>query len=320
MTYAPSIHHRRSIRLPGHDYARPGLYFVTLCTADRRPLFGTVVNGRMALNDAGRVVREEWQRSAAIRSEIELDEWIVMPDHFHAIARIRKAGDPPVAPTIRATGAAPRSLGALIAGFKSASGRRINDLRQTPGVPVWHRDYYDIIIRDAAALANIRAYIRFNPQNYQAVMAGGEPKFLGDRGLLARPKLGFLASRGAVSPHGELALRAGEAILSGFLSPMERKVFEAGLTHKTPLIWVKPWALEESTDTPVLREAVAKGRLLILSPFEAGITTPSARRAVWCNEYVLAHSQRVIVGHLNPDGMLACILSEADPGKELVFL
>ncbi len=92
------------------------------------------------------------------------------------------------------------SLGALIAGFKSASGRRINDLRQTPGVPVWHRDYYDIIIRDAAALANIRAYIRFN------------------------------------------------------------------------------------------------------------------------NEYVLAHSQRVVVGHLTPDGMLACILSEADPGKELVFL
>ena len=43
-----SIHHRRSIRLRGHDYARPGLYFVTLCTADRRPLFGTVVNDRMA--------------------------------------------------------------------------------------------------------------------------------------------------------------------------------------------------------------------------------------------------------------------------------
>ena len=88
MPYDPSIHHRRSIRLRGHDYASPGLYFVTLCKADRRPIFGTIVNGRMALTDAGRVVREEWPRSAVIRREIELDEWVVMPNHFHAIARI----------------------------------------------------------------------------------------------------------------------------------------------------------------------------------------------------------------------------------------
>jgi len=52
-TFDPAIHHRRSIRMRGHDYAQPGWYFVTVCVQGRRPLFGTVVNGRMALADAG---------------------------------------------------------------------------------------------------------------------------------------------------------------------------------------------------------------------------------------------------------------------------
>jgi hypothetical protein len=60
MIYNPAIHHRRSIRLRGYDYAQPGWYFVTICVQDRRPLFGTVVNGRMALTDAGRMVRDVW--------------------------------------------------------------------------------------------------------------------------------------------------------------------------------------------------------------------------------------------------------------------
>ena len=63
MTYDPAIHHRRSIRLRGYDYAQPGWYFVTICVQDRRPLFGTVVNGRMALTDAGRMVRDVWNAS-----------------------------------------------------------------------------------------------------------------------------------------------------------------------------------------------------------------------------------------------------------------
>jgi len=59
--------------------------------------------------------------------------------------------------------------------------------------------------------------------------------------------------------------------------------------------------------------------LLVLSPFEKS-TAPSMRRALWCNEYVIAQCQRLVVGHLNPEGMLSCILSEADPDKQLVYL
>ena len=60
--------------------------------------------------------------------------------------------------------------------------------------------------------------------------------------------------------------------------------------------------------------------MLVLSPFDPALDAPNARRAVWCNEYVLAHCDRAVVGHLNPDGMLACILHEADPDLEVARL
>jgi hypothetical protein len=117
-----------------------------------------------------------------------------------------------------------------------------------------------------------------------------------------------------------MPLKVGEAILSGFLSPMESAVFKAGVAHGTPLIWVKPWRLQDGADTPPIRRALEDGRLLILSPFDDAAEAPSARRAVWCNQYVLAHCNRMVVGHLNPDGMLACILSEATPDLEVCYL
>ncbi len=85
---------------------------------------------------------------------------------------------------------------------------------------VWHRNYWDVIVREEKALANIRNYIRFNPQNYDAVMNVGEPKFAGNQELLGFPKVGFLASRGADVPHGRLPIKPGEAVISGFLLPI----------------------------------------------------------------------------------------------------
>jgi hypothetical protein len=191
---------------------------------------------------------------------------------------------------------------------------------------IWHRNYWDVIVRDAKALAAIRRYIQFNPQNYDVVMNVGEPQFLGNKALLAMPKTGFLASRGVTTSHGSLPVKSGEAILSGFLSPMERAVFRAGLDHRKPMIWVKPWGMarEEGVARQTLsrqaRSALDEGRLLIVSPFADRIEAPSVRRAAWCNQYVLAHCNRLVIGHLNPDGMLACILSEANPEMEIVNL
>jgi len=87
MPYNPDIHHRRSIRLPGYDYAQPGAYFITACTHNRECLFGDIVDRAMRLNDVGRIVAEEWIKTGTIRPEITLDEWVVMPNHFHGVNR-----------------------------------------------------------------------------------------------------------------------------------------------------------------------------------------------------------------------------------------
>ena len=97
------LHHRRSIRLKNFNYAQNGVYFVTLCTYNQECSFGNVIDGKMVLNDAGRIAVDEWKKSAIIRNEIELDEFIVMPNHIHGIVIIVKScrGDRPVAPTYR---------------------------------------------------------------------------------------------------------------------------------------------------------------------------------------------------------------------------
>ena len=111
-----------------------------------------------------------------------------------------------------------------------------------------------------------------------------------------------------------------EHVIYGFPSPMERALFRAGLRNGKPMIWVKPWGLADSADDPAVRLAVDEARLLIVSPFDDTVDAPAVRRAAWCNQYVLAHCDRMVIGHLNPDGMLACILSEADPDKEIVYV
>jgi putative transposase len=88
MRYDLSKHHRQSIRLKGYDYSADGLYFVTICTYQRNCLFGEIANGIMHRDEYGQIVAEEWLKSAEIRQEIELGEWVIMPNHIHGIVII----------------------------------------------------------------------------------------------------------------------------------------------------------------------------------------------------------------------------------------
>jgi putative transposase len=175
--YNPQIHRRRSIRLKGYDYALAGAYFITLCTYHHENLFGEIAGGKMHLNELGQILQEEWEKSAEIRAEIELDEWVIMPNHFHGIVFIHDMGDSgrgdrPVACTGMdanvATGPARKSIGALMSGFKSAATIQINIHRRTPRVPVWQRNYWETIIRDEQSYHAIMAYIRDNPFNWES--------------------------------------------------------------------------------------------------------------------------------------------------------
>ena len=85
MTYNPAIHHRRSIRLKGYDYAQCGAYFVTIVTQGRECLFGRVINGDMQLNDAGQMITRWWAELANKYPNVIPDAAIVMPNHFHGI-------------------------------------------------------------------------------------------------------------------------------------------------------------------------------------------------------------------------------------------
>jgi hypothetical protein len=78
MHYNPDIHHRRSIRLKRYDYSLAGLYFVTICVQNRPCLFGKITDNEMILNEYGRIAYNEWFKTPNIRSNIQLDVFIVM--------------------------------------------------------------------------------------------------------------------------------------------------------------------------------------------------------------------------------------------------
>lgn len=172
-SFDPKIHHRRSIRLKDWDYTWGGWYYVTTCAFDMKCIFGNVVNDEMVRNDYGKIAEEEWLRTAEIRNEVELDEFQIMPNHFHGIVImndvVADVGADRVRPQtndIRShtkLSRKPKSLGSILAGFKSAVTSRIVKLRHDDKVKVWQDNYYEHIIRNEQDLYRIREYIQNNP-------------------------------------------------------------------------------------------------------------------------------------------------------------
>ena len=131
--YNPAIHHRRSIRLKGYDYSQKGLYFITLCTENGDYLFGEIINGKMILNEYGKIIEEEWLKTIEIRENIALGEFIIMPNHFHSIIEIKYQipGKNNEDGGLRSPS---NNIGAIIRGFKGATTKRINILKN-PNIP-----------------------------------------------------------------------------------------------------------------------------------------------------------------------------------------
>lgn len=150
---------RRSIRLQQYNYASPGWYFVTLCTAGRYPFFGFIRDGKMNLSKIGHNAEHCWQQIPVHFPHAEVDAFVVMPDHVHGIIRINhqvKAGQS----INRFQYVIPRSIPSIVRGYKigvTKSSRKEGDSF------AWQRNYYEHVIRDARALDNIRKYIRDNP-------------------------------------------------------------------------------------------------------------------------------------------------------------
>jgi REP element-mobilizing transposase RayT len=134
-------------------------------------LFGKIKNDKMILNDIGKIVDKEWKRTAQLRQNIVLDEYIVMPNHIHGIIALNDKhdgrGTMHRAPTYEQFGKpVPGSIPTIMRAFKSAVTKNINKIRNTCGRPIWQRNYWEHVIRDANDLNRIRAYIKNNPSKW----------------------------------------------------------------------------------------------------------------------------------------------------------
>jgi len=162
--------HRQSIRIPEYDYSTTGGYFVTICTYNRDWLFGEIVDGEMRLNECGEIVDNIWQKLPNRFPNIELDQFMVMPNHFHGIIKIVSVGAIHELPLHRES-QPPRQrrkmlLPKIIGYFKMNTAKQINIIRQNPGTPVWQRNYYEHVIRQGTELDETRTYIQNNPTNW----------------------------------------------------------------------------------------------------------------------------------------------------------
>ena len=165
MPYDPNIHHRLSIRLHGYDYNQPGSYFVTICTYEKHHVFGSIVNDEMYLNDAGQIIKNTWNSIPQRFPNIELDEYIIMPNHLHGIitnngatnnAKFKSSNNP--------LSSHLSLLGQIIRTFKAASTSQIRKI-VIPDFS-WQKNYYEHIIRQEKDLDHIRQYITTNPADW----------------------------------------------------------------------------------------------------------------------------------------------------------
>ena len=180
--YNPLIHHRRSIRLKGYDYAQEGLYFITICCFENKHLFGKIVDGVMVLNDAGKIAEKCWLEIPEHFKNVVLHEFVIMPNHVHGILEIVGEGannenimkgaknfspvQDNIPKNISSRFISPsRTIGSVVRGFKIGVTKWMR--QHTDVVNVWHRNYYDIIIRNEQSYNNISKYIVNNPINWR---------------------------------------------------------------------------------------------------------------------------------------------------------
>ena len=172
MIYNRAKHHRRSLRLQGYDYRQTGAYFVTLCTHNRTCFFGAVLDGKVQLNDAGRMAEAAWNDLPARLTHVNLDALVVMPNHTHGILIV---GAQFIAPDhlpqpcrdYAQQGAINRAptLGKIVRTYKAVSVRMIR--QRLNSTFAWQRNYYEHVIRNEESLNRIRQYILDNPARWQ---------------------------------------------------------------------------------------------------------------------------------------------------------
>jgi putative transposase len=152
-------YHRQSIRLKNYDYSKPGAYFITICIHGRMNLLGDIVDKIIYLNPAGEMIKDHWQSLPERYPFVELDTFVVMPNHVHGIILFDNNNN-----LIK--------LGDVIGSFKSiTTNAYISGIKNNDWTPfwkkLWQRNYYEHIIRNYEDMDHIRKYIIYNPLNWK---------------------------------------------------------------------------------------------------------------------------------------------------------
>jgi putative transposase len=155
--FDPRIHHRQSIRLPGYDYASEGSYFITICTQNRRHLFGHIEDDTMFLNDMGQIIEDQWLELPTRFPNVGLGSFIVMPNHVHYILDIFENHK--------------KTMGDITGAFKSLCIHEILERQKKINYDIiigkiWQRNLWEHIIRSAEEWERINQYILNNPKNW----------------------------------------------------------------------------------------------------------------------------------------------------------
>lgn len=308
--------HLRNKRI---DYSR-GRFFITMQVEHNQSILGTIVGEECILNELGHVVRNELINLPQKYPELELGEFIVMPNHLHAIFTIRER-----------TTNKKNHLGFLVGRFKGSSTFLYGNLKRAGkardiGAHLWQIDYWEDLISSAEELLHYERYIRSNPKKWTRDRWGAvTAHMLGNEALLDLPRRAFVASQGFsaanLKPHRFLCSRHGTSVptprgmplISTFTSPQEREVLRRALTKKQSIIHVCPQGIPTELSAEQ-HQALIENRLLFLSPQPSG-SRLNKKVATWCNEYVLRHASEIWVGDITPNGMLATMLASLTQDK-----
>ena len=342
---ADTPYHHKSLRNRNINY-RAGWWSVSIQVAKNKSIFGAVVGDRVVLNALGRAVEEYWRSLPTKYPELEIFDFVVMPNHFHALLRIH------FAPTNRE-----HHLGFLMSRFKGGTSFIYGKMRRTGEVEdigdgLWQRDYWDDLITSEAEFKGWQKYIRENPANWSSDRYGACTAYvLGDVELLNRPRVAFVASQGfyvsELRPR-KIWARAGKGtakavgsdkvgvpgdvkavgfdkvgggdgaddgakgvervLISTFTSAQEREALRRALAKKRPLVAVFPAGIPEEGEMAAgLASAIHEGWALAVSPQATG-SRLNKKIATWCNEFLIKNADEIWVGDLSPNGMLTQML------------
>ena len=338
MKYRPQLRHTNI------DYSH-GTFFVTVQAAFNKTIFGAVVGTKSELNVLGEAVAESLRTLGDRYPGTEVIEFVVMPNHLHAILRIAQRQDNHE-----------HQLGFVIGRFKSWITKVYRDLRAAGravnvGTTPWQRDYWERLVTSEEKLQAYRRYIQLNPAKWASDRFGPMTSYaLGNIALLNRRFVGFVASQGvcaselrprllwrrkagaearlgvagAEARHPEVGESRGngagaearhinhdlhpEVVVSTFTSAQERAVLGKLLMRGRRFVRIHPGGIppKEVLEPAVVR-ACELGSGLLISPVPSG-TGLNKQRAMLCNEYVLKQASEVWAGSITPGGSIASLV------------